>query len=75
VCVSSYSSQEAAQRDLPRFRALGEAFIVPADLPGKGRWYRICVGQYPGREQAQIQANQWRGSGTAKGAFVVSRQP
>ncbi|MDR1396893.1 MAG: SPOR domain-containing protein [Desulfarculales bacterium] len=71
VCVSSYSSEEAARRDQPRYRKLGQVFIVAADIPGKGRWYRICVGQYDSRTPAQNQATQWRGNGTAQGAFVV----
>jgi cell division septation protein DedD len=72
VCVSSYSSEEAARRDQTLYQKLGQVFIIAADIPGKGRWYRICVGQYASRAQAQNQANQWRGSGTAKGAFAVT---
>jgi hypothetical protein len=72
VCVSSYSSEEAARRDQALYRKLGRVFIVAADIPGKGRWYRICVGQYGSRNQAQNQAGQWRSNGTAQGAFVVT---
>jgi cell division septation protein DedD len=72
VCVASYSSQEAARRDQPLYQKLGQIFIVAADIPGKGRWYRICVGRYNSRAQAHNQASQWRDNGTAKGAFAVT---
>ncbi|MBZ0274478.1 SPOR domain-containing protein [bacterium] len=34
-----------------------EAYIVRADIPGKGVWYRVRVGQFSTREGAQQYAN------------------
>ena len=27
--------------------------VVPADIPGKGRWYRVWVGSFPTRAEAE----------------------
>ena len=31
-----------------------DAHVVPADIPGRGRWYRIRVGHFPSRESASL---------------------
>jgi hypothetical protein len=69
--VASYSTEAAAQSDVGNYQNLGTARIISVDLPGKGRWHRICIGQYKTQAEAQAEANKWRNSGAAKGAFVV----
>jgi cell division protein FtsN len=71
VCVASYSTEAAAQRGLREYQNLGKARIIAVDIPGKGRWRRVCIGQYQSFNQAQSVASQMRSAGTAKGAFAA----
>lgn len=47
-------------------------FVVPADIPGKGRWYRVRVGTFNTRQQArEFGENLKRKERTVKSVFVT----
>ena len=53
VQVSSSRDQEDTRRLVDRLREAGwEARIEPADIEGRGRWYRVRVGRYETRDLA-----------------------
>lgn len=60
--TSGYSVQVASSRDRDDTERLAKkleaagypARVVPADIPGKGRWYRVRVGDYGSRQDAAM---------------------
>jgi cell division septation protein DedD len=51
--VSSYDTRDAAERFVAALRARGHrAFVAQAELPGRGRSYRVRVGPFPTRRDA-----------------------
>jgi cell division septation protein DedD len=52
VQVGSTPDRFEAERLALRFRGRG-AKVVSADVPGKGRWYRVRVGSFDSREAAE----------------------
>lgn len=51
--VSSYDTRDAAERFVSALRARGHrAFVAQAELPGRGRSYRVRVGPFPTRRDA-----------------------
>jgi DedD protein len=52
--VISYDSQPAAEAFASALRARGhEAFVTTGDIEGRGRYYRVRVGPFKSREQAE----------------------
>jgi len=59
---TAFSIQVASSRDEGDTRRLAkklvaagyDARVVPADIPGRGRWYRVRVGHFPSRESASL---------------------
>jgi septal ring-binding cell division protein DamX len=56
--LSSFPDKSEAEAYAKRFTAQG-AFIVASEIPGKGTWYRVRVGNYGSSQEAIA----------AKGAF------
>jgi cell division septation protein DedD len=52
VQVGAAQTELDARRIAARFAAEG-ARVVTADVPGKGRWYRVKIGRYPTRAEAE----------------------
>lgn len=54
IQVHSFQDQTKAQKALDDLRKLGfSAEIVKRDLKEKGVWYRVCVGEFETKSQAQ----------------------
>ncbi len=60
VQVSSWRNKEKAELEVRRLRGLGlNAFILEAYLPQKGgTWYRVRVGQFKSKEEAESYESQ-----------------
>ena len=54
IQVASAQRRADAERVASKLSQRG-ARVVAADLPGKGRWYRVQIGDYPSREAASRQ--------------------
>ena len=58
VQVASSREKEDADGMAARLRKKGyDAFVVPAEIPGKGKWYRVRVGVFPTKEEAASYAD------------------
>lgn len=58
VQVASSREKEDADGIAARLKKKGyDAFVVPADIPGKGKWYRVRVGVFPTKEEAASYAD------------------
>jgi len=52
--LASYSEKEAADSDIKKLKQRGyAAFIVAADVPGKGTWYRVRLGSFSNKNDAK----------------------
>ena len=55
VQVESTKSLEYAERQVERFTKKGHsAFHVKVTIPDKGIWYRICLGRFTSRSEAEL---------------------
>jgi len=53
--VSSFKTQEEADRFASALRRRGHrAYIEPANVPGRGLWYRVRIGPFKYRHSAVI---------------------
>lgn len=59
VQVSSWQSRRNAEADAARFQGQGhEVYVQRANIPEKGGiWYRVRVGQFATKEEAQVLAD------------------
>jgi general secretion pathway protein D len=54
VHVNSYPRQQMAEERILQLERLNfDAFMVAADVPDKGRWYRVFVGRFKDRPSAE----------------------
>jgi cell division septation protein DedD len=52
--LASYPEKEPAEVDVKRLKQRGyAAFIVAAEVPGKGTWYRVRLGSLPSKPAAE----------------------
>jgi len=73
VHVSSFKKPGLAQKAVERIRQEGlEAFEIEVQLPETGPWYRVLVGQYDQKEEAQILADRLKESGLFPFAVVTA---
>ncbi len=73
VHISSFKKKTLADRAIEKFCREGlEAFGMVVQLPDTGTWYRILVGQYETREEAQSLANRLRENGSFPYSVVTS---
>ena len=62
--ISSYRTEAGAKKDARSLTGKGvEARVQPVDLKGKGRWYRVLVGSFPQKAQAQAQGESLKKQG------------
>src|SRR3989338_1357358 len=62
IQVHSFQDQAKAQKAVDDLRKLGfSAEIVKRDLKEKGVWYRVCVGEFETKSQAQEELAQLQG--------------
>ena len=58
IQVSAFQDRHQADRLVSSLKQKGyQAFIAKAEIPGKGTWYRVRIGQYASRDAAQGIAN------------------
>ncbi len=73
VHLSSFKKKSLADRAIEKICQEGlEAFGMVVQMPETGTWYRILVGQYETREEAQSLANRLRESGAFPYSMVTS---
>jgi cell division septation protein DedD len=54
VNVGSFRERGRAERLMSELKAKGyEAFVAEVTIPQKGAWYRVSVGKFPSRDEAQ----------------------
>jgi general secretion pathway protein A len=76
VHVASFKKKETAAKEVKKIQQEGlEAFEMPVKLPETGTWYRILVGQYETREEAQSLANRLKERGLFPFSVVTSISP
>jgi len=74
VQLASFKDQNSARKFAARFQDLQHKVTVrTVDLPGKGRWYRVQVGQLSSRDEATALADHLVQKYQIK-AFVISLQ-
>ena len=65
-------NRDDAERQASRFREKGYApYIVAADVPGKGTWYRVRMGSFPTKDAATRYLQDFKRE-TQSEAFVAS---
>ncbi|MDX2034526.1 MAG: SPOR domain-containing protein [Blastocatellia bacterium] len=73
IQVGSFPDAAQANDRVGRLRGAGvDARVVRADLPGKGTWYRVQIGGFGSREEAQGYAGQLRSKGVVQDFIVVT---
>jgi len=73
VQISSFKKKNLADWMVEKIRQEGlEAFEMAVHLPETGTWYRIMVGQYETREDAQNLANRLRENGLSPYSVVTT---
>jgi DedD protein len=70
--IKSTQSQEEADHFVRKLKGQGyHAFVVTADLPGKGRWYRVRLGKFDSKDAAEHYLKDFKRE-TKLGAFVTA---
>lgn len=58
VQVAAFRSSSISENEAGKYRNKGyNAFVEEAEIPGRGIWYRVRVGNFNNKEEAQIFAN------------------
>ena len=72
IQVHSFQDQTKAQKSLDELKKAGYTpFLVRRDLKEKGIWYRVCVGEFETRQEANIKLAELKQK--YKDSFVISR--
>jgi len=73
--VISYDSVEPSRAFANGLREKGhEAYVVSADIPGRGRYYRVRIGPFKGRQQAEAYRHKFEAD-EHMNTFVVREKP
>jgi cell division protein FtsN len=73
VQVGSYNELSDANERVERLKSMGlQARVVKVNLPNRGIWYRIQVGQFTKHEDAARYGDELRAKGAAK-EFIVTK--
>lgn len=73
--IGSYPSQAEATHLIEKLEHNQlKGYAVSADLQGKGTWYRVYVGEFPDRDQAEKAGAEYRSKQWIE-SFIVSRAP
>lgn len=71
--VGSFPDQGQANARAAKLKEAGaEARVVKAEIPGKGTWYRVQVGGFKSRDEAQQFGNQLRNKGAVQDFIVTT---
>ena len=58
VQVAAFRSSSISENEAGKYRNKGyNAFVEAAEIPGRGTWYRVRVGNFNSKEEAQIFSN------------------
>ncbi len=72
IQVHSFQDQVKAQKALDDLRKLGfSAEIIKRDLKEKGVWYRVCIGEFETKKQAEEELAKLKEK--YKNSFVIAR--
>ncbi|MDB4990827.1 MAG: Sporulation domain protein, partial [Myxococcaceae bacterium] len=71
--VVSYETRDAAERFANALRARGHrAFVTPAEVPGRGRSFRVRVGPFTTRHEALLYQSSFERDERMHGILVTS---
>lgn len=71
--IGSYTSIQDAKDQVDAVEALGlKPYLRSAEVRGRGQWYRIYLGGYETKEQAQAAGEKYRGQHVLE-SFVISK--
>lgn len=74
--VAAYSDEAQANARRAALQSRGMVSrVVRADLPGKGTWYRVQVGDFPTREAGMVFGRDLRAKGLVSDFLVSSTRP
>ncbi len=72
VCAASYRKEQPAKDHAAKLVQKGlEAKVAEVNLKGKGRWFRVCVGEFASANKALAQSRAWRQEGLIADPFVA----
>lgn len=72
--VGSHRTVAEAAEQVSALKHSGyEAFYVEAKVPGKGTWYRVGIGFYPTKDQAERAGEKLRASKRSVPSFIVQK--
>lgn len=72
IQVGSYPNPDEAHHWVSQWKQKGyPAFLVSADIPGKGRWYRVRLGGFDSKADAQVYLDQFKQKEGVE-AFIAS---
>ncbi|OGQ04209.1 MAG: hypothetical protein A3F82_07720 [Deltaproteobacteria bacterium RIFCSPLOWO2_12_FULL_44_12] len=74
IQVGAYPNVDEAHTMVDRWKAKGyPAYLVSADIPNRGRWYRVRLGGFESKEDAQDFIDKLQGNEEVE-AFVVTNE-
>lgn len=72
IQVGSYPNSEGANERVSKLQSSGiPARVVVANIPKKGTWYRVQVGRFASRDEAERYARELKAKGVTKEVFVT----
>jgi cell division septation protein DedD len=73
--VGSYPERAEAAQRVETWKGKGyPAYLTVADIPGRGRWYRVRIGGFGTREEAARYLNEFSSRESANALVVMSEQ-
>jgi len=73
--VGSYQQMGEANSSVEKWKAKGyPAFLMIADIPDRGRWYRVRVGGFASREEARKYQQQFQSQEAISAIVVMNEQ-
>lgn len=71
--VASNPDRAASDAVASELRGRGfDAYVVQAEIPGRGTWYRVRVGRFDSQAEAKAALQRLRSTGTGAGAIVTA---
>lgn len=75
IQIGSYPNMNEASEKVQEWRAKGyPSFMMIADIPDRGRWYRVRIGGFAAKEDAQGYLEKFRANEGAEGIVVLNEQ-
>lgn len=75
IQVGSYPNAEGANSRVAQLQAMGfPARVVVANIPRRGTWYRVHVGKFASKEEAERYVRELKSKGATKDALVTDVQ-